>query len=149
MAFPLPCALTLILFDPLSMNIPTITSLYSESHAPSFAKLSLSPDPNGRSALDFKVQLSSSSNAPKLLSTCQSNALVPPIVDFLPVSAAPPNKRYNISKKNLFKKFSDNLLELYNDKIQPLLTQGPFLNLLHLEASNPDWKSFSALCRKV
>ena len=100
-----------------------------------------SPDRNVCSTLDFKVQLSSTSNAPRLLSTRQSYALVPRKLDSPPVSTAPPNKRHTIPKKR-FKKPSDNLLEVYNDKIQPLLTQGPFLKLLHLEASDPDWKSF-------
>ena len=87
-------------------------SLYSESHALSFAKLSLSSDPNVRSALDFKVQLSSSSsNASKVLCTRQSNALVPPIL-FSTCVCCPFHQTLQYIK--IFeKKLADDFHELY------------------------------------
>ena len=37
-----PCAQTSVLYDPVSLNLPSITSLYTECHAFSHAQLSLS-----------------------------------------------------------------------------------------------------------
>ena len=55
-----PCATTSVLYDPLSLNLHTISSLYSECHALSQAKLALPPDPLVRSALEYKIKQSSS-----------------------------------------------------------------------------------------
>ena len=55
-----PCATTSVLYESLSLNLRTISSLYSECHALSQAKLALSPDPLVRSALECKIKQSSS-----------------------------------------------------------------------------------------
>ena len=55
-----PCATTSVLYNPVSLNLPSITSPYTECHAFSHAQRSLSPYPVVRSALEFKVQISSS-----------------------------------------------------------------------------------------
>ena len=52
-----PGATTSVLYDPVSLNLPSMTLLYTECHAFSYAQLSLSPDTVVRSALEFKVQI--------------------------------------------------------------------------------------------
>ncbi len=135
-----PCATTSVLYDPLSLNIPTLTSLYTECHALSYTQLSLSPDPNVRSTLDFKVQLSSTYKH-KLESTALAHKIVSPILQassYLPT----PAKQYSHAKRLIKKQLTENLTSSHNDKIQTLLTQGSFLKLLHLEKTDASWKSF-------
>ena len=75
----LPCA-TSVLYEPLFLNLYTISSLYSECHALSQATLALSPDALVRSALEFRIKLSSSYAKKKLSSVTQTNKLVSPIL---------------------------------------------------------------------
>ena len=102
--------------------------------------VSLSPDPVVRSALEFKVQISSSYKR-KFDSTTSSDKLLFPILQStsnLPTSA----KRY-IQGKSLIKQLlTENLTSYHYDKMQSLLTQGSFLKLLHLEQTDASWKSF-------
>ena len=53
------CATTAVLYDPLSLGIPTVSSLYAECHALSLAKLSLSNDPKVLSAVSTKLSIES------------------------------------------------------------------------------------------
>ena len=134
-----PCATTSVLYDPLSLNLYAISSLYSECHALSQAKLALSPDPFVRSALGYKIKLSPF-YAKKNSSVTQTNKLVSPILESS--SHLSPLQRYSYAKKQNQSTLNDNLTSVYEEKICPLLLQGSFLKLLHLENSDSDWLSF-------
>ena len=96
--------------------------------------VSLSPDPVVRSALEFKVQISSSYKR-TFDSTTSSDKLVYPIqqsTSNLLTSA----KRYTQAKRLIKQQRTENLTSYHYDKIQSLLTQGSLLKLLHLEQTD-------------
>ena len=131
--------LQLLFFMTHYLNLYTISSLYSECHALSQAKLALSPDPLVCSALEYKIKLSSS-YAKKLSSVTQTNKLVSPILKSS--SHLSPSQRYSYAKIQIKYTLNDTLTSFYEGKIHPLLVQGSFLKLLHLENSDSDWLSF-------
>ena len=108
-----PCATTSVLYDPLSLNLYTISSLYSECHALSQAKLALSPDPLVRSALEYKIK-HSSSFAKKLSSVTQTNKLVSPILESS--SHLSHSQQYSYAKKQIKSTLNDNFTSFYEEK---------------------------------
>ena len=120
------------------------------------AKLALSSDPLVRSALEYKIK-QSSSYAKKLSSVTQTNKLVSPILESSHLS---PSQQYSYAKKQIKWTLNNNLTSFYEEKFRPLLVQGSFLKLSHLENSDSDWlslvyslprglclkKRFSSLC---
>ena len=75
-----------------------------------------------------------------LSSVTQTNKLVSPILESS--SHLSPSQRYSYTKKQIKSTLNDNRTSFYVEKIRPLLVQGSFLKLLHLENSDSDWLSF-------
>ena len=111
------CATTAILYDPLSLGLPTISSLYAECHALSYAKLSLSIDPKVHSALSTELSIEASQKQ-KLSSLASAHDLVSPI---LASDTHPPKTKYLHVKKDIKNNLMTPLYITGTKKSSPLL----------------------------
>ncbi len=120
------------------LNIKSITHLYKECHSISHATSRLKGDARVNAALDSKAEHEQSWTRKQSI-TCYSEQ------QLVRAGGAdmdnPTTANLEKTKRTIKKNISDDFASLWVQRIQPLVVQGRFLELLHIQETHITWRS--------
>ncbi len=131
------CATPGILHIPLFLDIPSVRSLYLQSHATAHASSRLKADSTVNAALDSKINRETSWSRKFSTAVYCENKFNEA------KETAEENQNQILSvKKKITKTIKQEIIDKWVDHIKTLVSQGHFLRLEQVEMSDTTWKSY-------